>query len=212
MVADAGFDLVHATFERSIPIGAGLGAAARHVVAAGRPVQSLAGFELRIPRPLTRDEFDAFNRDYIARLQSIGVEVDGLMPAARTNVAAVAGAVTEPSVFAVSYTVARRQTRPGFVLSGVPEAEPGGPEAMLGSIMKVLSDRMNQLGVAWDDATAIQLYGTDDVQALIVGNVLSRTGSAADRGIHWFPSLPPIVGLRLEIDVRSAGAELVIAA
>lgn len=212
VVADDGFDLVHARFEWPMPLDAGLRAAAKSVTAAGRPVQSVAGFELRIPRPLSLEEFDTFNRGYVALLQGIGLEVDGLMPATRTNVAALAGPVTEPGVVAFSYTSAGSRTRPGFVMSGVPEAEPGDPEAMLDSIMNTLTDRMDQLGVTWDDATAIQLYGTDNVQTLIVEKVLGRTGRAAARGIHWFPSLPPITGLRLEIDVRSAGADLVITA
>jgi len=66
--------------------------------------------------------------------------------------------------------------------------------------------------VSWEDATAIQLYGVDEVQSLLVENVLRRLGPAAVHGIHWFPSLPPIEGLRLEIDVRSAGTELVLPA
>src|SRR5436309_7218921 len=54
VVADAGFDLVHAVFARPVPLEAGLEAAARHVEAAGRPATALAAFELRIPQPLTR--------------------------------------------------------------------------------------------------------------------------------------------------------------
>jgi hypothetical protein len=71
---------------------------------------------------------------------------------------------------------------------------------------------MDELGVAWEDATDIQLYGVDLVQGLLVDRVLRRLGPAAIHGIHWFPSLPPIEGLRLEIDVRSAGKELVLPA
>jgi hypothetical protein len=44
----------------------------------------------------------------------------------------------------------------------------------------------------------------------VVERVLVRAGDAAVHGIHWFPSRPPIVGLKLEIDVRSAGLELVL--
>jgi hypothetical protein len=45
-----------------------------------------------------------------------------------------------------------------------------------------------------------------------VEQVLKRVGGAAVHGIQWFPSLPPIEGLKLEIDARSAGTELVIGA
>lgn len=209
-VADEGYDLVHARFERPLPVEAGLAAAARHVAAAGRPAQAIAGFELRIPEPLTATAFGGFNERYVASLKSLGVEVDGLMPAARTNVAAVVGGVTEPSLFALTYTVVGRRARPAFVLSGAPEEEGSDTASRLDSIMRVLESRLEAFGVSWDDATTIQLYGVDDFQDVVVEKVLRRVGGAAVHGIQWFPSLPPIEGLRLEIDVRSAGTELVL--
>ena len=76
--------------------------------------------------------------------------------------------------------------------------------------MRVLSFRLEELGASWDDATAVQLYGIDDIQAHVVEKLLRNAGGVAIHGIHWFPSLPPIDGLKLEIDVRSAGTELVL--
>ena len=201
---------MHARFARPIALAAGLAAAAQHVAAAGRTVHAIAGFELRIPKPLTGSGFDSFNQDYVGRLKGMGLEVDGLLPAARTNVAAVVGGVSEPSVYAVSYTVSSARAAGAFVLSGVPEDEPGDAATMLGSIMRVLSSRLEEIGASWSDATAIQLYGVEDFQGQLVDHVLSRSGPAAVHGVHWFPSLPPIVGLKLEIDVRSAGLELVV--
>ena len=210
IVADDGYDIVHARFSRPIALAEGLAAAARQVASTGRPVHAIAGFELRIPEPLTETEFGTFNRDYVVRLKGLGLEIDGLMPAARTNVAAVVGGVSEPSVYAVSYTVPATRHARAFVLSGAPEEEPGDAAAMLESIMQVLSLRLEDAGASWGDATAIQLYGVDDFQGELVDRVLSRTGQAAVHGIHWFPSRPPIVGLKLEIDARSAGLELVV--
>jgi len=210
VVTDAGFDLVHGSFATPIPLEAGLAAAVRHLATTGRPAQCLAGLELRIPEPLTADDFGKFNARYVASLRGLGLELGGLIPIGRTNVAAVVGAVTEPCLFAFSYATSSSQSKRGFLVSGVAEAEPGDPSAMLGSIMDALSTRLKELGVAWDDVTSIQLYGTETVQALIVDEVLSRTGKAGVRGIRWFPSNPPVVGLRLEIDVQSAGTELVI--
>jgi hypothetical protein len=209
-VADDGYDLVHARFARPIPLAAGLAAAAREVEKVGRAVHAIAGLELRIPAPLTAAEFDGFNRHYVAHLKGLGLEVDGLMPAARTNVAAVVGGVSEPSVYAVSYTVPTVRGARAFVLSGAPEEVSGDAAIMLESIMGVLTLRLEEMGASWSDATAIQLYGADDFQGDVVDKVLSRTGHAAVHGIHWFPSMPPIVGLKLEIDVRSAGLELLV--
>ena len=210
VVADPGFDLVHATFERPLPLAKGLEAATRHVAEASRPVQAIAGFELRIPEPFSPANFEVFNRAYVESLKTIGLVADGLMPAARTNVAAVVGGVSEPSLYAVSYTVPGDRGGPAFVISGVPEEEPGDLEAMLDSMVRVLTTRMAELGVSWEGATAIQLYGVEVVQGLLADYVLGHLGPSAVHGIHWFPSLPPIEGLSLEIDVRSAGRELVL--
>ena len=209
-MADEGYDVAHARFSSPVALAAGLAAAARHVASAGRPVHAIAGFELRIPQPLAQAEFDSFNRTYVAQLKKLGLEVDGLMPATRTNVAAAVGGVSEPSVYAVSYTVPAARSGRAFVLSGAPEVVAGDAGAMLESIMGVLTPRLDEMGVSWSEATAIQLYGVDDFQGEMVERVLIRTGHAAVHGIHWFPSLPPIVGLKLEIDARSAGLELVV--
>jgi hypothetical protein len=209
-VADAGFDMVHARFQRPLPLAKGLEAAARHLDSVSRPVQAIAGFELRVAAPLTGTGFDEFNRGYVERLTSMGLIVDGMFPAARTNVAATISGVSEPSVYAIHYTAPGDRGRPAFVMSGVPEEKPGDLESMLASMMQALSARMGELGVAWEDATKIQLYGIDDVQGLLTEHVLRRLGPAAVHGIHWFPSQPPIEGLKLEIDVRAAGTELVL--
>lgn len=211
-LADPGFDLVHATFEHPLPLAKGLEAAARHLREASRPVQAIAGFELRVPAPLTSDGFQQFNVDYVGRLTSMGLVVDGLMPAARTNVAATIAGVSEPSVFGIHYTVPGGRGRPAFAMSGVAEEKPADLTTMIVSMMEQLSARMAELGVRWEDATRIQLYGIDDVQGLLVDQVLRQLGPAAIHGIHWFPSRPPIEGLNLEIDVRSSGMELVLPA
>ena len=210
VVADPGFDLVHATFQRPLPLAEGLQAATRHVAESSRPVQAIAGFELRSPKPLSPEGFDVFNRAYVESLTAMGLVADGLMPAARTNVAATVGGVSEPSLFAVTYTVRGDRDGPAYLMSGVPEEKPGGVEAMLDSMMRVLTTRMAELGVTWEGATAIQLYGVEVVQSLLADHVLRHLGPSAVHGIHWFPSLPPIEGLNLEIDVRSAGRELVL--
>jgi hypothetical protein len=212
VVADDGYDLVHARFATPIALAAGLAAAAREVANAGRTVQAIAGFELRIPEPLSHAEFDSFNRDYVAQLKGMGLEVNRMMPATRTNVAATVGGVSEPSVYAVSYTVPTVRSARAFVLSGAPEEKSGDAATMLESIMRVLTRTLDEIGASWSEATAIQLYGIDDFQKDLVEKVLSRTGSAAIHGIHWFPSRPPIVGLKLEIDARSAGLEVVVKA
>ena len=211
-VADAGFDMAHATFERPVPLQAGLDAAARHVTASGRPVQAIAGFELRIPRPLSQAAFAAFNQPYVAALRRMGLEVDGLMPAGRTNVSPVLGAVAQPCVFGFTFTVPGTRGRPAFLLSGAPEEVRGDDRAMLRNITEVLAMRAHDLGCRSSDATAVQLYAEAGVDTAVVAEALASFGDAAVLGLRWFPSRPPIEGLRYEIDARSTRTESIIPA
>lgn len=212
VVADPGFDIVHATFQRPVSLETGIEAAASHVSRVGRPAQSLTGFELRIPRPLPRAQFDDFNAGYVALLRGIGLDVDGAIPAARTNVAPLMGSVDEPSVFGFSFTAPAPHGRPAFVLSGVPEEVQGDAAAMLANICDILSARAAGLGFELRDSTDIQLYARGAVDARAVAVVERAFGEAAINGLKWFPSLPPIEGLKFEIDARSSGSHVVIAA
>jgi hypothetical protein len=210
VLADPGFDLVHVTFDEAAPLEAGLEAAVGHVTGAQRPALSIAGFELRIPTPLTAEGFASFNQPYIGALRRLGLEVDGMIPTTRTNVALSVSGVAEPSVHGFTYTVPGNSDRRRFLMSGVAEEAQADVPTMLDSIMTTLGARMNELGASWADATFIQLYGMDEMQQAVVDRVLKRIGRASARGVHWFPSLPPIEGLRLEIDVRSAGTEVFV--
>jgi hypothetical protein len=210
VVADAGHDLVHARFSSLVPLHAGIIRAIRHVTGAGRPVLAIAGFELRIPEPFTRAEFGEFNRGYIEFLGKAGLELDGRMPAARTNVAPTVDPPREPSVYAFTYSAPSDGAPKRFLVSGAAEASPGEPPGMLDSIVGQLTTALEELGASWDGATSIQLYGMQIGPDLVVDRILGHAGKAAVHGVTWFPSRPPIDDLHLEVDVRSSGSELVL--
>jgi len=209
VVADAGFDLVHAVFSRPQPLAHGLDVARRQVESAGRPATALAAFELRIPEPLSPDSFEAFNAPYVERMSALGLTSGAECVTARTNVAPTIAGITEPCLYAFTYTVPRGlRSGPAFRLSGATEAmDEGSPADRMRLILEQLERRMVDMGVSWDDATAINVYGA-------VGSpmdaVLSEFGVAALHGLTWFPSLPPIRDLQFEVDVRGAGTEIVL--
>ncbi len=210
VVADADFDLAHATFHRPIPLEAGIEAAVRHVASAARPAQAIAGFELRSPKPMSQADFDTFNRRYVAILQRLGIDIEGLIPAARTNVAPIVGAVDRPSVFGFTYTVPARGAPSAFLLAGVPEEVGGDARAMLRNITEILAARAAELGCRLRDATAVQVYAGGALDPDAIADVAKELGDAAIHGLRWFPSLPPIEGLKFEIDARAARTEVVI--
>jgi hypothetical protein len=204
---DRGFELVHATFPRPLPLARGLHAALDAVRAAGRPAPAMAGFELRIPAPFSGDGFESFNERYAGLLRALGVEVDGHLPAGRTNVVPIVDRVQEPSVHAFSYTTAGRATAPAFLISGIPETQGGSVSARLDSILDELEARLDDVGATWADVTAIQLYGDEEVGGAEVARILRRAGA---HSVRWFPALPPIDTVTLEIDVRAAATEILV--
>lgn len=209
IVADNGFDLVHAVFFRPVALAAGLEAARRHVEAAGRPATALAAFELRIPEPLSREGFDAFNEPYVERMAALGLSsADGFVTA-RTNVSPTSAPVSEPSLYAFTYTVpGGSRSVPAFRLSGAPETRRDGSAAdRLRSIVEVLANPMGELGVSWEAATAINVYAA---AVPPMDEVASAAGQAGLHGVTWFPSVPPLRDLDFEIDVRGVGREIVL--
>ena len=208
VIADPGHELVHAVLLRPQPLEAGLDTARRHLERAGRPLTSLAAFELRIPAPLSPGGFDEFNAGYVERLRAIGLAAGDRLPAARTNVAPTGGSITEPSLYAFTYTIEGAPRRPAFLLSGSGETDRTSVEARLESIVTVLEDRLAQLGVGWEDVSATNFYGPTVPAELSAA--LRRLGPAATHGYRWYPSRPPLTTLEYELDARGTGQELIV--
>ncbi len=213
VVADEGFDIARVVLQPVVPLERGFGIVRRYLEEAGRPVQALTGMELRIPAPLSRDGFEEFNRSYIETLDGWDLRVDGMLPPARTNVAPVDGSISEPSLFAFSFT-AHEPALPGaFLISGAPEAEEVavGAEAGLRSIVSVLGERMQSLGVRWDRATAANFYAAQGWAGEVSSILLPAFGDASRTvQLTWVAALPPVVPYQFEVDVRRCGKELTV--
>jgi hypothetical protein len=219
VVALPGFAIVRRQFSRLVPIDAGFDAIATHLAAVGRPRPALCALELRIPAPLSFDGFAALNRHYQARLNEWDLLLDGRNPIARTNVAPVAAAPAEPSLYAFCYTLPLTGALTSFVVAGAgdladqadlrPEAiirrGETSPDALLVKadvVMGVMSGRLDGLHAAWDQVTEIDIYTPHNLAPLLEGAILPRLGGAALHGVHWYYSRPPIAGLEFEMDVR----------
>ncbi len=133
-IADAGYAMVHAIFFRPIPLLAGFNAIHAHLSELGRPMQAVAGLELRSPKPFTPDGFAAFNKIYIEQLKHYDMYAGDKGMAARSNLAPepLAVAPAEPSIYAFTYTVPEAATRPQFVVAGCAEIDAAGKLARPG--------------------------------------------------------------------------------
>jgi hypothetical protein len=230
VVADAGYGLVHVSLRRPAPLAHGFEIASRHLTGAGRPMAALCGVELRIPAPLSFQDFGSLNAGYIALLEQHGLSLDGKGTATRTNVAPLpaAAAPAEPSVYGFTYTVPEAQAsgRAAFIGSGIGELRPGpaareslvrpgetSPEAMREKaefVMGEVGAQMGRLGVSWDDVTRLNVYTAHALEGYLQDVILAPMGAAAVHGAHWYLSYPPVIDLEFEIDVRGAAAEIVV--
>ena len=78
VVADAGYEIVRATFERPVPWQDGFSLIDRHLKAIKRPCQALCGIELLCAAPYTREGFLEFNGKYAEVLTKWGFDASGV--------------------------------------------------------------------------------------------------------------------------------------
>jgi hypothetical protein len=62
---------------------------------------------------------------------------------------------------------------------------------------------LEQLEVTWQDITRMNFYGLRPVPS----SVLSLFEGALRHGLTWYASVPPIIGVDTEIDVRGVFRE-----
>lgn len=226
VTARPGFEIVHAAFNPFVPLASGYQHLERHLNDLRRSVNALCGMQLRIPKALSRQGFDEFNRPYIDRLKAWGLEVEGANPVTRTNVALEVNQVTEPMLAGFFYTIPSDGRAATWVLSGVPEiaSRDGanvqivarGDTSLAGMrmktecVMQVLSAHLAEMGARWDQATTVNLYTVQDMHPLMASTLLPALGRASHAGVVWHYSTPPVTGLDLEIDACAIRRELVL--
>jgi hypothetical protein len=225
-VARPGHEIVHVTLAALLPWRAGFSRIERHLREVKRPRSALCAIELRSPAPFTFDGFGAFNEGYRKLLAEWDILVGDDNPIPRTNVAPVAAAPSEPSLYAFSYTQRGATPEPTFIVAGAGElrdraqgpdgivrhgdTSPDGMREKARFVMATMQDRLRTLGGAWSRVTAIDIYTAEPIHALVLDEVLKPAGAAAIHGVRWYPSRPPIQGLDYEMDMRGVARDLVL--
>jgi len=226
VVPHAGHTLAHATLRAPLPYAQGFALIERHLAGLGRPYAALCAVELRVPQPLSFADFADFNRGYIRLLADSGLQLDGLGPMARTNVAPAVSPPAEPSLYAFSYTLPRAGAADTFVLAGAGDLPGGstGPDSVVrrgetapDALREKAAFTVNELdaaaaalGVAWRGATRVNAYTVHPLESYLVDIILGNISGAAAHGLHWFYSRPPIADMDFELDARSTAEEIFI--
>lgn len=226
VVAMPGYEIIHVTLRQPPPYRQGFETIARYLSDQGRPRQALCAIELRSPAPFSFDGFAEFNQGYQQILDEWDLLVDGQNPVARTNVAPEVNPPVEPVLHAFSYTapMSNPATSPTFVVAGAGDLTEGllsseaivrhgdtSPEGLrekADCVMAAMAARLAGLQALWADVTAINIYTVQPLQTFLAETILAIIGEATGRGIHWYYSRPPIIGLDFEMDVRGIRQEI----
>lgn len=221
-----GFAIERVQFRRALPLDEGFAAAAAFLETREREPTAFCACELRSPAPFSEHGFAAFNRQYVTTLERWGIYREGVNPVARTNVCPVIDPPPMPSMHAFSYTVrADPRARGTFVVAGSGETREGGASyresivafgdlSIAGLRRKVrhvvaeMQRRLSGLGFSSADATTVNAYTAHDVGSLLRTEIFD-CGFARD-GLTLLHSLPPVVDLEFEMDLRSTAAEFVV--
>lgn len=224
-VSAAGFEIVHAVYQRPIPWRVGFERIAVHLDGERRPKAALCGIELRSPAPFSFPGFDKFNGEYTTILKEWGLFVDGVNPVARTNVAPVIRPPAEPVLYGFSYTRPNANTGPAtFVVAGAGELPEGtlaaesivargdtsadGLKQKAEFVMDLMEARLFGLGADWSRVNAIDVYTIHSLDKILPKCVLNRAGPSAVHGIRWHYTQPPIAEIEFEMDLRGVRTEL----
>jgi hypothetical protein len=226
VIAAPGYEIVHATLTTPLPLQSGFQSMAQHLAKIGRPMQAACAVELLSPSQFSFENFATFNLGYQAMLADADMLVDGLTPVARTNIAPKLSPPSEPSVSGFSYTVSRthHEAARTFVVAGASElagielnaqaiVRPNdvSSSAMyekMDHVMRCMTERLNGLGVGWNQVNAIGVYTLQEPSWLWRRITLGDSASAVRHGVRCHYAQPPIQGLEFEMDVRSVHVEV----
>jgi hypothetical protein len=224
-VANTGFEIERARMAKPLPFAEAFARLDTHLARLRRPAQALCGMELRSPSPFTFKGFNDFNAGYVHLLEKRNILVSGLNPVARTNVAPEVAAPSEPVVYAFSYTVPSRAASRSFIVAGAGELPEGSldphdvvrrgensQDALTEKarfVLGLMDGRLLGLGVAWDEATAVDVYTVHDIAPFLASLIVPRTGNAR-HGITWHYTRPPIASIEYEMDVRGCAREILL--
>jgi hypothetical protein len=228
VVAVPGHEITHVTLRRPVPVRAGFDLIEARMKLENRPLAAVCAVELRSPRPFTFEGFAAFNQEYAKILQAWGVFVDGVNPVARTNVAPAIRPPDQPVLYGFSYTQpceTRPDSAPTFVVAGAGELPEGvltrdgiirlgesDPDAIAAKarfVMELMETRLKGLGAHWDHVTTLDIYTIHSLDDILPQIVLAQADTAAEHGVRWHYTRPPILEIEYEMDMRGVAREVV---
>jgi hypothetical protein len=76
--------------------------------------------------------------------------------------------------------------------------------------MKLMSARLEGLGVNWNAVSTTNIYTVQPICSMVADEVIRPMVDSAVHGITWHYSRPPIVTIEYEMDLRGVARERVL--
>ena len=218
-----GFEVVRVLLRPWIPLDRAYGFIEKYLKSVGRPVQAFCGIELRVPAPLTFEQWSSFNVPYLKQLREWGLIFGDQSGVCRSNIALALKAPDATAVCAFSYTVPTSEKVTTFFLSGTADIDSSGKIIAEGDTgaaamhkrarftIDTVGATLGKLKVSWEDTTQIALFHVADIPNLWGPTLLGTVGEAVRRGVLVYHARPPLVGAEVELEARAVRQELVVA-
>ncbi|MCP4855898.1 MAG: RidA family protein [Fuerstiella sp.] len=219
-------EIIHATLSRPVAWQQGLTGVREYLEQRGLQRFCLCGVELRCPEPHPMSGFFDFNRQYRAMLEEWDMLVEGENPVARTNVAPVVNPPNETQLYGFSFVEPSESSAPTFVVAGggeLPHRELSDQHivrfgetseaALLDKarcVVDIMQTRLNRLEANDQPLSSIRVYCAHPVHTALENVIIPGIPNAAQVGIHWFHSRPPIRNIEFEMDLRGVRREIII--
>ena len=219
---DPGFEVVRAELQHWVTLEEAYAFIESHLKALGRPVQAFCGIELRVPEPLTVQNWSSFNVPYLAKLREWGLVYGDYSGICRSNIALDLFPPAKTSMCAFSYVVPATSKAATFLLSGQADIGPDnqiiagrdiGPQAMQKRArftIDTVGNTLKSLGFSWADTTRIALFHAHHIPDLWGPTLLGAIGEPIRRGVLTYRARPPIAGGEVELEARAIRREIVL--
>ncbi|MFM0047112.1 2-amino-5-chloromuconate deaminase CnbZ [Paraburkholderia sediminicola] len=223
IIPDEGFEVVRVQLQSWLPLEEAYRFIEAHLERIGRPAQAFCGIEMRVPAPLTFNDWSTFNLPYFEQLRKWELMFGDYSGVCRSNIALALYPPAKTSVCTFSYTVPAVSKGQTFLLSGQADIGANGkpiadgdtsPAAMRQRTrytIDTVGDTLNKLGFAWKDATQIALFHVHDIPDLWEPALLGAVGTPIRGGVLVYRARPPIAGGEVELEARAIRQELVVA-
>jgi hypothetical protein len=222
VVPDPGFEVVRVELRPWLPLEQAYAFIERYLQGTGRPIQAFCGIELRVPEPLTLNNWAAFNVPYLEQLRKWGLLFGNYSGVCRSNIALDLYPPATTSVCAFSHTAPATSKGATFLLSGQADIGPNnkivaegecGPQAMherARFTMDTVGATLGRLRLSWEDTTRIAIFHVHDIPDLWGPALLGALGEPIRRGVLVYRARPPIAGGEVELEARAVRQELIV--